>query len=273
MTEGLHYYYSYLHFSRLLGFDHTDRSALSLFDHYPNGVGRDEFVAVGLYTHEIHADGKNNHLKPYFYVLNNLLRATIDPKIGDSTTIQHHAPTILVCFGLDKRFSMIDLIWRNIQEVSLDPHKSLPYALYLMYIIEQVTGFSFAYDTNHLNWRIRNLGPHFGKGKGKATEASGSGAACASDDEGGDATTEDAPSPATGPRCGCGSSHGHGAGGATRHALRQFFSYFCYTQKNTDKHHHRLKELANLPPSSPLHEFLDPYVEYDARHGTLAGYE
>jgi hypothetical protein len=142
-----------------------------------------------------------------------------------------------------------------------------------MYIIEQVTGFSFAYDTNHLNWRIRNLGPHFGKGKGKATEASGSGAACASDDEGGDATTEDAPSPAAGPRCGCGSSHGHGAGGATRHALRQFFSYFCYTQKNTDKHLHRLEELANLPPSSPLHEFLDPYVEYDARHGTSASYE
>jgi hypothetical protein len=171
-------------------------------------------------------------LKPYFYVLNNLLRATIDPKIGDSTTIQHHAPTILICFGLAKRFSLINLIWRNIQEVSLDPHKSLPYDPYLMYIIEQVSGFSFAYDTNHPDWRIRNLGPHFGKGKDKATEASGSGAVGASDDEGGDAVVaEDAPSPAA--RRGRGSGHGRGAGGATRHALRWFFSYLCYTQKKT----------------------------------------
>jgi hypothetical protein len=133
-------------------------------------------------------------LNPYFYVLNNLLRATIDPKIGDSTTIQHHAPTILVCFGLDKRFSLTNLIWRNIQEVSLDPHKSLPYAPYLIYIIEQVTGFSFAYDTNHPDWRIRYLGPHLGKGKSTAIEASGSGAIGASDDVGGGAAAhEDAP--------------------------------------------------------------------------------
>ena len=88
-------------------------------------------------------------LKPYFYVLNNLLRATIDPKIGDATTVQNHAPTILVCFGLEKRFSVTDLMWRHIQKVSLTSSQSFPYAPYLMYIIEQVTGFGFHHDITH----------------------------------------------------------------------------------------------------------------------------
>jgi len=50
------------------------------------------------------ANGKTEGLKHYFYVLNNLLHATINPKVGDATSVQNHAPTITVCFGLKKRF-------------------------------------------------------------------------------------------------------------------------------------------------------------------------
>jgi hypothetical protein len=49
MTHGLHYRCDYHQFSRLLGFDHVDREALSLYDHYPNGVGRADFIEAGLY--------------------------------------------------------------------------------------------------------------------------------------------------------------------------------------------------------------------------------
>jgi len=64
------------------------------------------------------ANGKTEGLKLYFYVLNNFLRATIDPKVGDATSVQNHAPTILVCFGLKKRFSVTDLLWHHIEEGS-----------------------------------------------------------------------------------------------------------------------------------------------------------
>jgi hypothetical protein len=64
------------------------------------------------------ANGKTEGLKPYFYVLNNLLRATIDTKVGDATSVQNHTPTIHVCFGLKKRFSVTDLLWHHIEEGS-----------------------------------------------------------------------------------------------------------------------------------------------------------
>jgi hypothetical protein len=149
MTEGLHYRCDYRQFSRLLGFNRDDRTTPSLYDLYPNGAGKDDFVEAALYIDPTKANGKTDGLKPYFYVLNNLLRATIDPKIGDATTMQNHAPTILVCFGLGKRFSVTDLMWRHIQEVSLTSSQSFPYAPYLMYIIEQVTGFGFHHDVTH----------------------------------------------------------------------------------------------------------------------------
>jgi len=64
------------------------------------------------------ANGKTEGLKPYFYVLNNLLRATINPKVGDATSVQNPAPTIIVCFGLKKRFSVTDLLWHHNEEGS-----------------------------------------------------------------------------------------------------------------------------------------------------------
>lgn len=64
------------------------------------------------------ANGKTEGLKPYFYVLNNLLHITIDPKVGDATSVQNHDTTILVCFGLKKRFSVTDLLWHHIKEDS-----------------------------------------------------------------------------------------------------------------------------------------------------------
>jgi len=58
-------------------------------------VGWANFIKAALYVDHNKANGKTDGLKLYFYVLNNLLRATIDPKTGDATTVQNHAPTIL----------------------------------------------------------------------------------------------------------------------------------------------------------------------------------
>jgi hypothetical protein len=242
-----------------------------LYDHYPNGVGRADFIEADLYVDPQQANGKTFGLKPYFYVLNHLLWATIDPKIGDATSIQNHAPRILVCFGLDKRFSMIDLLWCHIDKVSLTSTHSFPYASYLMYIIEQVTGFDFPCDMKHPDWNVRRLQAQSSKGKGKATEASDSGAA--QDDEDAPAAVEEDVVPPLDPSArvsggrghvhGRGHGRGHGPMDATRHALQRFMSYFCYRQAKQDKRMRRLEEKAGLPLASPLCPFVDPYVEYD----------
>jgi hypothetical protein len=198
-----------------------------LYDYYPNGVGRADFIKVGLYVDPAKANGKTEGLKPYFYVLNNLLCATIDPKVGDDTSVPNHTPTILVCFGLEKRFSVTDLLWHHIQEVSLTSNQSFPYALYLMYVIEQVTGFGFHHD---MKWEASTA--KSSKGKGLEIEASGSGAA--QDDEGAVVVDdkEDAPpmDPSIGASggCGCGHGCGRGRGSPTRHVLQRFMSYFYY---------------------------------------------
>jgi hypothetical protein len=37
-------------------------------------------------------------------------------------------------------------MWRKIEQAANDPHKSVPYAPYLMYIVEQVVGRSFHHN-------------------------------------------------------------------------------------------------------------------------------
>ena len=44
MTGVLHCQYDYHQFSHLLGFDHHDCDAPSLYGHYPNGVGKADFI-------------------------------------------------------------------------------------------------------------------------------------------------------------------------------------------------------------------------------------
>lgn len=76
MTEGLHYRCDYHQFS-CLGFHRQDRATPSLYDLYPNGAGKADFVEVALYIDPTKANGKTDGLKPYFYDLNKLLRATL----------------------------------------------------------------------------------------------------------------------------------------------------------------------------------------------------
>ena len=52
-------------------------------------------------------------------------------------------------------------MWNKIVDASVDPHKYLPYAPYLMHIIEQVTGMQFSHPCVHAPVRAKHLGaPH-----------------------------------------------------------------------------------------------------------------
>jgi hypothetical protein len=168
LTQGVHYRCDYQTFSCLLGFTSEDRAASSLFDIFPDSVSHDDLEAAQIYKPGKAVDFTTTYLKPYFYVLNNLLRLTLDPKIGDSIHIMLDAPKVLCRFGAGgDHFSITDFMWRKIEQAANDPHKSLPYASFLMYIIEQVVGHSFHHNAVHKSYSMRHLGPK-GIGGGSA---------------------------------------------------------------------------------------------------------
>src|SRR5436190_313815 len=54
-------------------------------------------------------------------------------------------------------FNVTNFIWEEIIEVENDSRKGLPYAPYIMYIIEKVSGISFKKDMEHPMLKITRL--------------------------------------------------------------------------------------------------------------------
>ena len=96
-------------------------------------------------------------MKPYYYVLNNILRQILYPKHGDSTFLRDDPQVVLDCFGDDfTKFSISRYIWIKIFDASEDVVKHYPYALYIMHIIEHVSGIHFAIDNPHKKLKLSN---------------------------------------------------------------------------------------------------------------------
>ena len=103
------------------------------------------------------ANGQTMFLKPYYYVLNNILRQILYPKVGDSTFLRDDSQKVLERFGDEfQKFSISRYIWNKIHDATEDPVKHLPYAPYIMHVIEQVSGIRFPYDTQQKLLKISN---------------------------------------------------------------------------------------------------------------------
>jgi hypothetical protein len=93
---------------------------------------------------------KADQLHPYYYYLNQFFRATIDPKIGDATALRYYAPNLLNRMAPDEEgLCIFDFIWNELRRAMNDPMKHLPYATYLMYMIERVTNVRYPKDVVH----------------------------------------------------------------------------------------------------------------------------
>jgi hypothetical protein len=51
-------------------------------------------------------------------------------------------------------FIVIDFIWEEIKGISINPQKTCGFALYLMFMIEDVTNRSFPKDAFHMSIRL-----------------------------------------------------------------------------------------------------------------------
>ena len=90
-------------FSRLLGLGENDRTAPELSEYEDVAIEEYQYMYLDGYS----ANGQTVYLKPYFYVLNNILCQILYPKGGDSTYLYDDSQKVLQCFGHDfNKFSI-----------------------------------------------------------------------------------------------------------------------------------------------------------------------
>jgi hypothetical protein len=153
MKEGVHYRVDFTTFARLFGFSKDEREAEVIhFEQHMIHIS----IALAYEYYEL-ADGSTTSLKSVYYVLNNMFRETIYPKGGsDSTSFRRFAPNLIArLLPGAKPFTVSKFIWFNLVEVTESGKCNLPYAPYIMYMIEMVSGISFKKDVEHASYQVK----------------------------------------------------------------------------------------------------------------------
>ena len=151
MTEGQHYRVDFVTFSWILGFGEEKRGFTYIHDE-----ARAEIHDIAyMWINRRSADGKASGLKSYYYILNNLIRHTINPKDGAASDLNFYIRNVLARFapGGD-RFNVPRFMWRELRNAMEDGRKGIPYAPYLMFMIERVTGYRFEKDGLYTVYKI-----------------------------------------------------------------------------------------------------------------------
>jgi hypothetical protein len=102
------------------------------------------------------AGRKKVGLKPIYYAFNNLLREAVNPK-GDSNAnfLKKYIVNLLKMMMPDsKPFSVRKYIWFGLITTLKDGRNNFPYAPYMMYVIEMVSGLSFPKDYVHKSYQL-----------------------------------------------------------------------------------------------------------------------
>jgi len=151
MTDGRHYRVDFVTFSRILGFGEEHRCYTYIHDE-PRAEIRD--ISYMWRDRRI-ADGKKSGLHSFYYILNNLIRNTINPKDGAASDINGCVRNVLARFASGgDRFNVPRFMWTELRFAVEDGRRGLPYAPYLMFMIERVTGFYFLKDGMHTVYKI-----------------------------------------------------------------------------------------------------------------------
>ena len=90
--------------------------------------------------HGIH-HGTYHGMTPYYRVLNNLVRQTLTPKIGDHNSILSSTKTVMFAMHpAAAPFRVFEFLWHEIIHSSFTAKSGLQYAPYIMRMILTVTG-------------------------------------------------------------------------------------------------------------------------------------
>ena len=123
MTEGWHYRVDFVTFSWILGFSEEERGFTYIHDE-----AREEIRDIAyIWIDRRSADGKVSGLQSYYYILNNLIRHTINPKDGAASDLNGYVRNVLARFapGGD-RFNIPHFMWRELRNAMDDGRKGCP---------------------------------------------------------------------------------------------------------------------------------------------------
>jgi hypothetical protein len=138
MIDDRHYRVDYTIFSRILGFREEHQTYSHIHDE-PRAKIKD---IKYMWRDSRAVDGKRSGLDSYYYILNNLIRNTINPKDGVVSDINGYVRNVLARFApRGDKFNIPQFIWHELRLAMEDGRRRLPYAPYLMLMIERVTGF------------------------------------------------------------------------------------------------------------------------------------
>ena len=140
-------------FSRLLGLGTKDEACTPI--HVENKLKPSE-VSYMFFNPILAREGKAINLLPHYNLLNNIFHETIDPKGGDATSFNYYALNLLNRMARGGApFCIFDYIWNELRRAMNDSRKGLPYAPYIMYMIERVSKKTFCKDHAHLPFHPR----------------------------------------------------------------------------------------------------------------------
>jgi hypothetical protein len=152
MIDGHHYRVDFVTFCRILGFGHVHRTYSRIHD-----ARRAEPREVSFMWQDqdlSRPDWSRTKLKSLYYIMNNLIRCTLNPK-DNATDLNGYITNVLSRFPDGERFNVARFIWVELAYAMDDGRRGLPYAPYLMFMIERVTGMRFLKDCVHMVYRIK----------------------------------------------------------------------------------------------------------------------
>ena len=122
MTEGQHYRVDFMTFSWILGFG-EERGFTYIHDE-----ARAEIHDIAyMWIDRRGADDKVSGFKSYYYILNNLIRHTINPKDGVASDLNGYVRNVLAMFSLGgDRFNVPRFMWRELRNAMEDGRKGCP---------------------------------------------------------------------------------------------------------------------------------------------------
>ena len=112
MTVRRHYHVDFVTFSWILGFGEEERGFTYIHDE-PRAEIKD---ITYMWIDRRSADGKVSGLQSYYYILNNLIRHTINPKDGAALHLNGYVRNVLARFapGGDK-FNVPHFMWHELR--------------------------------------------------------------------------------------------------------------------------------------------------------------
>ena len=153
MTQGVHYEVSLPRFASYFHMGAVDKNQEIM----SNENIMEESAMAFMYD-EPHPRyyGTTNGLLNYYFYMNRILRLTLAPKGGYATNIVGLSRNVLARFKPDAtNFCVMDFIINEILTCSMDTRRQLPYAPYIMKMIEKETGLVFEKECKHQPVRIR----------------------------------------------------------------------------------------------------------------------